>query len=140
MIPRQMFLRISSALGALVIFSLVFYYQHQSARFFTLKQPAADPPPPPNLLDHIDNSTFGFEKIFVVGLPSRTDRRDGMVLQAAVSDIEIEFIDGVRGDDVLNNAIPNAHKTTRPGSGTLGSWRAHMNAIQEWAFFSPFSL
>jgi hypothetical protein len=49
-----------------------------------------------------------FEKIFVVGLASRTDRRDGMMLQAAISDMQIEFIDGIAGKDVPGKAIPMA--------------------------------
>lgn len=76
-------------------------------------------------------NTRKFEKIFVVGLPSRTDRRDGMVLQAGISDVEIEFIDGVKGDTIPDNAIPSSPDHGRPPAGSLGSWRAHMNAIQE---------
>lgn len=54
-----------------------------------------------------------------------------MVLQARVSDIEIEFIDGVKGDNIPDNAIPASRDHGRPPPATLGSWRAHMNAIQE---------
>jgi hypothetical protein len=72
-----------------------------------------------------------FEKIFVVGLPSRTDRRDGMVLQAAVSDLSIEFIDGVWGDEVPDKALPNFRGHDRLPDPSIGSWRGHMNAIQE---------
>ncbi|KAI1880576.1 hypothetical protein JX265_000816 [Neoarthrinium moseri] len=84
-----------------------------------------------HLINDIQNGTLGFEKIFIVGLPSRTDRRDSMVLAAALSGLEIEFIDGVVGSAVPDKAIP-----TRPGQGRLpdpsvGSWRGHMNAIQE---------
>lgn len=69
----------------------------------------------------------------MVGLPTRTDRRDGMVLQAGISDVEIEFIDGVTGDSVPDKAIPPSRDHGRPATATLGSWRAHMNAIQESA-------
>ncbi|KAI3398674.1 hypothetical protein diail_8713, partial [Diaporthe ilicicola] len=72
-----------------------------------------------------------FEKIFVVGLPSRTDRRDGMVLGAALSDIEIEFIDGVLGQDVPDKAVPSSPNHERLQDPSIGSWRAHINAIQE---------
>lgn len=72
-----------------------------------------------------------FEKIFVVGLPSRSDRRDGMVLQAALSDMEIEFIDGVLGKDVPDKAVPMAKGRERLPDASIGSWRAHMNAIRE---------
>ena len=73
-----------------------------------------------------------FEKIFVVGLPSRSDRRDGMVLQAALSDIQIEFIDGVRGKDVPDKAVPMySSDSKRLPDASIGSWRAHMNAARE---------
>ncbi|KAK4137117.1 glycosyltransferase family 25 protein [Trichocladium antarcticum] len=88
-------------------------------------------PPPAGLMGDIYNSTLGYEKIFVVGLPSRSDRRDTMVLQAALSDIQIEFIDGVMGKDVPNKAIPMERGKDRQPNATIGSWRAHMNAIRE---------
>ncbi|OTB15808.1 glycosyltransferase family 25 protein [Daldinia sp. EC12] len=72
-----------------------------------------------------------FQEIFVVGLPSRTDRRDGMFLQAALSDMRIEFIDGVNGKDIPDKAIPTTFERERMNDASLGSWRAHMNAIQE---------
>ncbi|KAK4139493.1 glycosyltransferase [Dichotomopilus funicola] len=82
-------------------------------------------------LRDIANSTFGFEKIFVVGLPSRSDRRDGMVLQAALSDMQFEFIDGVMGKDVPDKAVPSSPEHTRLADASIGSWRAHMNAVRE---------
>ncbi|KAK3905562.1 hypothetical protein C8A05DRAFT_12645 [Staphylotrichum tortipilum] len=84
------------------------------------------------LMRDIRNSTLGFEKIFVVGLPSRSDRRDGMVLQAALSDMQIEFIDGVQGKDVPDKAIPiSSPDAKRLADGSIGSWRAHLNAARE---------
>ncbi|KAK7753268.1 hypothetical protein SLS62_004787 [Diatrype stigma] len=79
----------------------------------------------------IYNSTFGFEKIFVVSLPSRTDRRDAITLSAALSGIEVEFIDGLQGQDVPDKAIPSGPDQERMGDASIGSWRGHMNAIQE---------
>ena len=73
-----------------------------------------------------------FEKIFVIGLPSRTDRRDGMVLSAALTDIEVEFVDGVVGKDVVDKAIPAKAGNNRLPDGVIGCWRAHINAIQEF--------
>lgn len=102
----------------------------------------------PKLTDDIYNSTLGvshaslslhtgsnlqtqFEKIFVIGLPSRTDRRDGIVLEAALSNIDVEFIDGVQGKDVPDKAIPTGPGLERMPDPNVGSWRAHINAIQE---------
>ncbi|KAH8682606.1 glycosyltransferase family 25 protein [Xylariales sp. PMI_506] len=82
-------------------------------------------------IDDINNSTLGFEKIFVVGMPSRTDRRDSMALAAALSNIDIEFIDGLKGESVPDKAIPARPGYTRLPEPVIGSWRGHMNAIQE---------
>ena len=73
-----------------------------------------------------------FQKILVINLPSRTDRRDAMSLSAVVSNLQLNWIDGVSGvsgDDVLEKALPPGdHKFISPGS--KGSWRAHMNTLQ----------
>lgn len=103
----------------------------------------------PNLRENIYNNTLGvctpilpmtyktdsgkkFEKIFVIALPSRTDRRDGMVLQAALSNLQFEFVDGVDGKTISDSAIPSSQELERVGDATLGAWRAHINAIQEF--------
>ncbi|KAI0901923.1 glycosyltransferase family 25 protein [Annulohypoxylon nitens] len=84
------------------------------------------------ITEDIYNNTLGFEKIFVIGRPSRTDRRDGMVLAAALSNIEIEFIDGIDGKDVPDKALLNSQgELKRLADPVIGAWRAHMNAIQE---------
>lgn len=76
-----------------------------------------------------DTAKFG--DIFVVSLPSRTDRRDGMTLQAALSHLSINFIDGVFGKNVPDSAIPTSGTHDRMGDSSIGSWRGHMNAMQE---------
>ncbi|KAI9676066.1 MAG: hypothetical protein M1817_000809 [Caeruleum heppii] len=81
------------------------------------------------LLDDIFNSTLGFEKIFVVNLPARTDHRDAMVLTAALSNMTIEFVPGVKGDEVLEKVLPPGALEDHVNAGSVGAWRAHMNAI-----------
>lgn len=76
-----------------------------------------------------------FERIFVIGLPSRTDRRDGMVVSAALTDIEVEFVDGVVGKDVVDKAIPAKAGNNRLPDRVIGCWRAHIDAIQEFVSF-----
>lgn len=56
-----------------------------------------------------------------------------MFLQAALSNMEIEFIDGVFGKSVPDKAVPMAKDQERLQDASIGSWRAHMNAIQEYA-------
>lgn len=54
-----------------------------------------------------------------------------MVLAAALSGLEIEFIDGILGPTVLDKAIPQGPESTRLPEPVIGSWRGHMNAIHE---------
>lgn len=68
----------------------------------------------------------------MVGLPARTDRRDGMLLTAALSEMRLKFIDGVIGDNVSEKAIPMTEDRDHLKGANLGSWRGHMNAVQEY--------
>jgi len=47
-----------------------------------------------------------FGGILAVNLPSRTDRRDVLTLTAAHTDIDIQWIDGVKGEDLSQKGIP----------------------------------
>ncbi|KAJ8131583.1 hypothetical protein O1611_g2048 [Lasiodiplodia mahajangana] len=72
-----------------------------------------------------------FEKLFVISLPSRSDRRDGLSLAAALSDIELEFIDGVDATSIPEKALPHTSKHSLLSGPAVGAWRGHLNAIQE---------
>lgn len=70
-----------------------------------------------------------FEKIFLINLPTRTDRQDAVVLSAALSDIDLDLVEGVYGDTVIDKAVPLG-----PGAMTAsekGCWRSHMNVLEE---------
>jgi len=55
-----------------------------------------------------------------------------MILGAALSQLKINFVDGVRGEDVNEKAIPVPEdRNNRLKGPVLGSWRGHMNAIHE---------
>lgn len=54
------------------------------------------------------NATLGFQKLFAISLPQRTDRQDALTLLSALSGLDIEIAPGVRGEDVLNKTIPKA--------------------------------
>jgi len=66
-------------------------------------------------------TSIQFQKIFVINLPSRTDHRDSMSLAAALTDLRIDYVDGVIGVD--EESLPPGGKEAE----NLGSWRAHMN-------------
>ncbi|KXX80346.1 Procollagen galactosyltransferase 1-B [Madurella mycetomatis] len=74
------------------------------------------------------NATLGFQSIFTINLPSRTDRRDAVTLAAALSGLDITWIDGVASADVPDKVLPGGSTTMK--GGNRGSWRAHMNALQ----------
>jgi hypothetical protein len=82
------------------------------------------------LLDPIEKLTFcQFQKIFVISMPSRTDRRDSAILAAALTDLDIEFIDAVDGDTVEDRVLPPGGIDAKLNPPSKGAWRAHMNAI-----------
>lgn len=84
-------------------------------------------------LIHINLVGLQFEHIFVVGLPARSDRRDGMALGASLTGVKVEFIDGIAGSDIAEKAITLPKEGKAIEGGSLGAWRAHINAIQESA-------
>lgn len=73
---------------------------------------------------------FEFQKILVLNLPFRTDRRDAMSLSASVSNIKLEFVDGVTGDSIKQSAYPPPDENIKLLPGIRGSWRTHMKALQ----------
>lgn len=55
----------------------------------------------------VQNETLGFQEVFVISLPSRTDKKDTFALQAALSSIKYTEIDGVDGQTVPIKALPH---------------------------------
>ncbi|KAK0650313.1 hypothetical protein DIS24_g6964 [Lasiodiplodia hormozganensis] len=52
-----------------------------------------------------------------------------MSLAAALSDLDIEYIDGVT--EVLEKTLPPGGKETNLSKGSLGAWRAHVNVLRK---------
>lgn len=84
----------------------------------------------PEEINRVTNDTLGFSKIFVVGLPERTDKRDALALTAALTGFHVEFVDGVRGETIPDKAVPFGIDRHGLMETNLGSWRGHMNAIR----------
>ncbi|KAI1361101.1 hypothetical protein F5Y08DRAFT_28868 [Xylaria arbuscula] len=82
------------------------------------------------------NATLGFERIFVINLPSRRDRRDAMTLAGAVSNLNLTFIKGLTGDKVTLPVHTNSVEDDPSGMrsfhsmGARGSWGSHLSALQ----------
>jgi hypothetical protein len=74
-----------------------------------------------------------FQKLLVINTPERTDRRDAVSLAAAVSNMNVEFVMGVRGESILGDALPpgGQAESLKLGRGIKGSWRSHLNALQQ---------
>ncbi|ROV87588.1 hypothetical protein VMCG_10613 [Cytospora schulzeri] len=81
-------------------------------------------------INRVTNDTLGFSKIFVVGLPERTDKRDALTLSAALTGFHVDFVDGVRGETIPDKAVPIGVDRHALMETNLGSWRGHMNAVR----------
>ncbi|ORY71534.1 family 25 glycosyltransferase [Pseudomassariella vexata] len=80
--------------------------------------------------ERINNATLGFEKVFVVNLAERTDKRDGLSLTAALTDIKLDWTRAMRGSDVGDKALPLGVDRKEWRDGGIGSWRSQMNVIR----------
>ncbi|KAI1874428.1 hypothetical protein JX265_004636 [Neoarthrinium moseri] len=79
----------------------------------------------------IFNQTLGFQKVFAIGLPERSDKRDALTLMSALTGFRISWIDGVNGSEVVDKALPLGWDRPNMRDSNLGSWRGHINAMQK---------
>ncbi|KAK7422149.1 hypothetical protein QQZ08_009617 [Neonectria magnoliae] len=131
MIPRQSRTRVAGALGVTIVICWLVLSNVPAASSSNWQHGFTKSGKARGLLNDINNQTLGFQKIFVLGLPERTDRRDAITLNTALSDITFEFIDGVPGATISDKALPKESVHKKISDGALGCWRAHMNALQE---------
>lgn len=82
----------------------------------------------------IHNATLGFEKIFVVNLPERADKRDALSLVSALTDIKLTWTSALRGTSVPDKALPLGVDRNGWRDGGIGSWRSQMNVIRTLVF------
>jgi len=57
---------------------------------------------------------LGFEKIFAIGLPERSDKRDALALTSSLTGFKIDWVDGVKGESVPDKALPFGAWTESP--------------------------
>jgi hypothetical protein len=64
-----------------------------------------------------------------------------MSLSAAISNIKLEYVEGVTGDSIKQSAYPPPEENIKLLAGIRGSWRTHMNALQKYLapLLLPFS-
>jgi hypothetical protein len=53
-----------------------------------------------------------------------------MALASSLTNFTITFVDGVKGQDVVNKSLPFEQEDRHFTEPMLGSWRAHMNVIR----------
>lgn len=113
---------------------------HRVASIATTKQGVQD-----DLLEDISNATLGvsridlrpalladvgskFQKIFMINLPTRTDRKDAGTLAAALTGLKVDFVEAISHVD--EKAWPPGGKETNLNRGGAGAWRSHLNVIR----------
>lgn len=85
----------------------------------------------PTDINRVTNDTLGFSKIFVIGLPERSDKRDAISLTSSLTGFHVDWVDGVRGETIPDKAVPFGTDRKKLWDNNLGSWRGHMNAIRK---------
>ena len=84
------------------------------------------------------NRTLGFQKIYVLNVPKRVDRRDMMSLMALASNVEIEYVTGVDSEAISSLRLPpiqlidglrNMNFQFSPGQ--LGCYRSNLNIMRK---------
>lgn len=78
----------------------------------------------------IQNATLGFQKVFVINLPERTDKRDALSLVSTLTDIKLTWTSAIRGSNVPDKALPLGIDRKGWRDGGIGSWRSQMNVIR----------
>lgn len=101
--PRRMALRFSLQLfcAALALWFLILTFWNHDAML-----PGIGHRTTGGMAGPATNSTLGFQKIFAISLPQRTDRQDALTLMSVLSGLEIDIAPGVRGEDVLEKTVP----------------------------------
>lgn len=62
-------------------------------------------------LEDVYNATLGFQKVFTISLQERTDKKDLSTLAASFAGFQVEYLPGVRPDDIADQAIPSVGHT-----------------------------
>ncbi|KAI9882124.1 MAG: hypothetical protein M1823_006131 [Watsoniomyces obsoletus] len=78
----------------------------------------------PEVAEDVYNATLGFQRIFCISLPTRSDRQRSMQRLAQATDLDLVQHDGVPGESVLAQMIDEARPTVKPAQ--IGCWLAHV--------------
>lgn len=86
------------------------------------------------MMDAAGNSTLGFGAIKFINLRGRYDRLDAATLQAHLSGIDIEEVQGVDAKELSDVGLPPEHLARNLKQGEKGCWRAHADVSLDPSF------
>lgn len=69
------------------------------------------------------NSTLGFGKIYILNLPTRTDKRAEMTVLASQYGLEVEFMDGIDSKEAPQNLVPDQQGKWAVAEGHTKIWQ-----------------
>jgi hypothetical protein len=121
---RRTFVRTALCVGLLMLF----FQLHNSAsavRRYALRS---------NHSNDVYNATLGFQRAFTISLSERTDKRDLSTLAASFAGFQVEYVPGVKYDDVIDKAAPSVSrgKIFHPTS-----WSTWLISTPELGFQAP---
>ncbi|PWN31384.1 uncharacterized protein FA14DRAFT_95109 [Meira miltonrushii] len=76
------------------------------------------------------NSTLGFQKILVIHLPYRMDKKDQLLIMSRTQGIDLTFSDGRTPESVKDSGLPWQNEEMTKDRGVVALFRGHMDAIQ----------
>ncbi|KAL8935790.1 MAG: hypothetical protein Q9216_005259 [Gyalolechia sp. 2 TL-2023] len=82
-------------------------------------------------IEALQNDTLGFEKVYVINLPKRTDKLDAIRLAASVTGFNLEVVPGQLGAEMSPKALPGPFKEGEMRDNIVGCWRSHMQAAHK---------
>ena len=113
--------KIASTFGALVLLCLLKLDALRSLSLYGKQR---------ETVHDVFNNTLGFQQIFAIGLPDRTDKRDTLTLAASLTSINLSWMEGVRPNEISEKAVPPTWNFENQKPSVLACWRAHMNVIE----------
>jgi len=84
----------------------------------------------PATLKALRNTTLGFQQVFLLNLPSRTDKLDAFSVASSLTDFNFSLLPGIDGSTVPDKALPATWNDGPLRNNQVGCWRAHLNVAQ----------
>ncbi|PKY03435.1 hypothetical protein P168DRAFT_271585 [Aspergillus campestris IBT 28561] len=123
--PQKRFARLVYVVGFFVVVSFVAYSIPELGSLVRATDSRRG-----RFLDAIRNETLGVEKIFAINLPTRPDKRDSIILRSSLSGFHVDWIDGVKPDQISPLSYPyNWNHDHAPSE--YAARRAHVDAMQQ---------